>query len=62
MLKYSAHMREFPKTHNCRHVLAFEHLLKKIELVAFFPLLGIRGINRKYICNGGMMGCEHSWY
>ena len=47
MPKYSAHVREVPKTHNCRHVLAFEHLLKKKrEIDASFPLPDIRGINR----------------
>jgi hypothetical protein len=62
MPKYSTHMRKVPKTHNCRHVLTLEHLLKKRELAASFPLLGIRGINRKYIRNGGMMKCENSRY
>jgi hypothetical protein len=62
MPKYFAHMRKDSEAHNCWHVLTFEHLLKKRELAASFPLLGIRGMNRKYICNGGMMSCEHTWY
>jgi hypothetical protein len=57
--KYGAHMREVPKTHNCRHILAFEHLLQKRELDASIPLLDIRDIKKKYICNGSVMGCEN---
>jgi hypothetical protein len=60
--KYCAQMREVPKSHNCRHILAFDHLLKNRELDASIPLLDIRGTNRKYLCNGGVMRCEHSWY
>ena len=48
MLTYSTHMQKVSKRPKCRHVLTFEHLLKKRQLAVSFPLFGIVVISRIY--------------